>query len=42
MTKEGRTYNGEKTASGINTVGKTGLLHARESDCSTFSHCIQK
>ena len=27
MTKEARVYNGEKTASSINGVGKTGLLY---------------
>jgi len=32
MTKEIRIYNGEKTASSINGVGKTGQLHAKESN----------
>ena len=30
MTKEGRTYNGEKTASPISGAGKTGQLHVKE------------
>ena len=29
MTKEARTYNGEKTASSISSAGKTGQLHAK-------------
>ena len=28
--KEARIYNGEKTASSINGVGKTGQLHVKE------------
>ena len=32
MTKEARIYNGEKTASSINGVGKTGRLRAKESN----------
>ena len=42
MTKEARIYNGEKTASLINTVGKTEQLHAKESNWTTFSHHIKK
>ena len=42
MTKEARLYNGEKTASSINDVGKTGQLHTKESNWTTFSHHIQK
>ena len=42
MTKEARIYNAEKTASSINCVGKTGQLHAKESNWTTFSHNIQK
>ena len=30
LTKEGRIYNGEKTASLINGAGKTGQLHVKE------------
>jgi hypothetical protein len=28
LTKVPKTYNGEKTSSSINVVGKTGYLHA--------------
>ena len=35
MTKEARIYNGEKTASSINGVWKTGQLHAKESSWTT-------
>ena len=30
LTKEGRIYNGEKTASSISGAGKTGQLHGKE------------
>ena len=30
FTKEARIYNGAKTASSINSTGKTGLLHVKE------------
>ena len=30
MTKEARTYNGEKTASSISGAGKIGQLHVKE------------
>ena len=30
MTKEARIYNGEKTVSSTNGVGKTGQIHAKE------------
>ena len=30
MTKEQRTFNGERTASSINGVGKTGQSHAKK------------
>ena len=30
LTKEIRIYNGAKTASSINSTGKTGLLHVKE------------
>ena len=42
MTKETRIYNGEETASSINGVGKTGQLHVKESNWTTFSHHPQK
>ena len=42
MTKVAGICNGEKTVSSINGVGKTGQLHAKVSDKTTFSHCIQK
>ena len=32
MTKEARIYNGEETACSINDIGKTGQLHAKESN----------
>ena len=32
MTKEVRIYNVEKTASSLNGIGKTGQLHAKESN----------
>ena len=35
-----RIYNGEKTASSVNGLGKTGQLHAKESNWTTFSHYI--
>ena len=34
--------NGEKTASSINGAGKTGQLHAKESNWTTFSYDKQK
>ena len=42
MTKESRIYSGEKTVSSINDVGKTGQVHAKESNWTTFSHHTQK
>jgi len=30
MTKEARIYNGEKTASSLRGIGKTGQLHVKE------------
>ena len=41
MTKEARIYNGEKTASYINGVGKTGQLHAKESNGTTLTSSIK-
>ena len=42
ITKEARIYNGEKTTSSINGVGRTGQLHTREPTWTTFLHHIQK
>ena len=39
-TKKARIQNGEKTASSVNSVGKTGQLHAKESAWSTCSYYI--
>ena len=41
MTKEARIYNEGKTVSTINGVGKTGWLHAKESN-GQHSHTICK
>ena len=41
MMKEAKIYNGEKIASSINGVGKTGKLHAKISK-GLLSHAIQK
>ena len=40
--KRGRIYSGEKTASSINGVGKTGKLHAKESNWTPLSHHAKK
>ena len=40
--QEARIYTGEKTASSINGVGKTGELHVKESNWPTFSLLMQK
>ena len=37
MIEESRVYSGEKTASSINGVGKTGQLHVQESKWTTFT-----
>ena len=42
MTKEARIYSRGKTASSINGVGKTGQLHAEETNWTTLSHHAQK
>ena len=42
MTKEARIYNGEKTASSINGVGKTEQLHVKKSNWTILSHHAQK
>ena len=41
MTKA-RLYNGAKTASSINGVGKAEQLHAKEANWTTFSHHAKK
>ena len=40
--KEARIYNGEKTASSINGVEKTGQLYAEERNWTIFQYHIQK
>ena len=42
MTKGVKIHNVEKTVSSINDAGKTGQLHAKDSNWTTFSHHIQK
>ena len=42
MTKEARIHNGEKTVFSISGAEKTGQLHAKETNWTTFSHPIQK
>ena len=42
MTKKATIYNGGNRAFSINGVEKTGQLHAKESNWTTFSHYIQK
>ena len=37
MTKEARIYNGKKTVSSINDTGKTGQLHAKDSNLTTLT-----
>ena len=41
MMKDARKYRGEKTASSLNGVGKTGQLHTKESNWTTFSHHVK-
>ena len=41
MTKETRMYNGEKTASSINGIEKTGQLHAKESNQTKLPYYAQ-
>ena len=36
LTKEARIYNGEKTVSSINGVGKTGQLHIKRMKLEHF------
>ena len=40
MTKEPRLYNGERTVSSINGVGKTEQPHAKESNSNTILHIL--
>ena len=42
MTKEVRLHNGEKIASSMNGGGKTGQLHAQESNWNPFLYHLQK
>ena len=42
MTTETRIHNGEKTASSINGVGKTGQLHVKELNLTTFLQYVEK
>ena len=37
MTKEARTYNGEKTVSSISSTGKIGQLHVKK---IKLEHCL--
>ena len=37
ITKESRMYNREKTVSSVNRLGKTGHLHSKELNWTTFS-----
>ena len=41
MTKEARTYNGEKTVSSISVAEKTGQLYVKNEN-RTFSNTIYK
>ena len=41
-TKEATLYSGDKTASSINGVGKTGQPHTKESNWTSFSYHVQK
>ena len=41
-TKEVIIYNGGKTASSVNGIGKTWQLHAKESNWIALSHYEQK
>ena len=42
MKKEPRIYTGERTASSINGVWKTGQSHAKECNWTTILHHMQK
>ena len=41
MAKEARIHNGEKTVSSVNSFGKTGQLHAKESNWTTLTPCTK-
>ena len=41
MTKKSIIYSGEKTDSSANGSGKTGELHAKDSDRTALSHYEQ-
>ena len=38
MTKEGKIYNGEKTASSVSGAMRTGQLHLKDWHQNTFKH----
>jgi len=40
--KEAKTHNEEKTAHPMNSDGKTGQIHAKESNRTSLSHHAQK
>ena len=40
MTKEAKIYNEKKTASPINSVGKTGQPSAKESSWTIYHHIL--
>jgi len=42
MTKEPRTYNGERTVSSINGEGKIGQPHVKERNLNTILQHTQK
>ena len=42
IIKKAKIQKGERTASPVNSVGKTGQLHAQEPNCIAFSHHAQK
>ena len=41
-TKGSRMYNREKTVFSVNSLGKTGHLHSKDLNWTTFSHYTQK
>ena len=42
LTKEARIYNGTKTDSSINDVGKTGQLQVKKNEVRTHPNTIHK
>ena len=42
MTKEGKIYNGEKTASSVSGAMRTGQLHLKDWHQNTFKHHTKK